>query len=146
MLANNSKYYSAKLGQSQELASCLEDLSYSSPVLIFTRPFKQSNNKNCISKDDARLRILASIAGIILRIVSNHTKLPQGSWQLGDNTNSPCDDPGNNFALCPQGIIIHDAQHDLICFQPLKDQSKSSEGRLLVSVFDCRIYKNKIFF
>lgn len=41
-------------------------------------------------------------------------------------------DPGDNFALCPNGLLIHDRQHDLICFQPLQ-RAKINEGRLLVS-------------
>ena len=42
-------------------------------------------------------------------------------------------DPGDNFALCPNGLLIHDRQHDLICFQPLQ-RAKINEGRLLVSL------------
>ena len=56
-------------------------------------------------------------------------------------------DPGDNFALCPNGLLIHDTQHDLLCFQPLQ-RSKINEGRLLVrmlSLILLRVAKLRTF-
>ena len=65
-----------------------------------------------------------------------------GCWQLSDKiseNNPPLTNPGDNFSLCPSGILIHDGNHDLLCFQPLELDSKDSKtatshGRILVSV------------
>ena len=65
-----------------------------------------------------------------------------GCWQLSDKiseNNPPLTNPGENFSLCPSGILIHDGNHDLLCFQPLELDSKESKtatshGRILVSL------------
>ena len=65
-----------------------------------------------------------------------------GCWQLSDKiseNNPPLTNPGENFSLCPSGILIHDGNHDLLCFQPLELDSKDSKtatshGRILVSL------------
>lgn len=114
-----------KIGQHEELYNCVEPLSYPKPEITMTRPFKQSQS-DC-TNDDTRLRILATVTGC---------------WQLSDKiseNNPPVTNPGDNFSLCPSGILIHDGNHDLLCFQPLELDSKESKtatshGRILLSL------------
>ena len=56
-----------------------------------------------------------------------------GSWQLSENESALIRNPGENFALCPNGLLVHDVQHDLLCFQPLKNERHKNEGRVLVN-------------
>lgn len=105
-----------KLGQDDDRTMGMEDLTYLKPCMTFTRPFKQSKEKNYSSTADVRLRILA---------------MASGSWQI-DETDQPVINPGANVSLLPDAILIHDVLHDLLLYEPINQSTKN--GRLLLSL------------